>query len=139
MKEAYLQAEMAFQKGEIPVGAIIVHNQQVLARAHNLVETLQDPTAHAEMLAITAACHKIGAKYLQDCTLYVTLEPCPMCAGALHWSQLAHVYFGASDPKKGIVSAAIYQNLPARPTYTGGIYDEPCRLILKKFFEELRR
>ena len=101
MKKALLEAELALQKGEVPVGVVVVAHGQIIARGHNLTETLTDVTAHAEMQAITAAANYIGGKYLKDCTLYVTLEPCSMCAGALYWSQLGRLVFGASDEKRG--------------------------------------
>ena len=101
MKMALIEAQEAYSKGEIPVGAVVVWNGRIIARAHNLTETLHDVTAHAEMQAITAAANIMGGKYLKDCTLYVTLEPCIMCAGALGWSQISRVVYGASDPKRG--------------------------------------
>jgi tRNA(adenine34) deaminase len=105
MKLALAEAARAFEKGEVPVGALVVANDRIIARGHNLTEQLTDVTAHAEMQAITAAAHHLGGKYLQDCTLYVTLEPCLMCAGALYWSQISKVVYGASDPKRGGISA----------------------------------
>ena len=101
MRQAYLEAQKAFELGEVPVGAVIVSNQQIIARAHNLTERLTDVTAHAEMQAITAAAEYLGGKYLKGCTLYVTLEPCVMCAGALYWSQLDKIVFAARDEKRG--------------------------------------
>ena len=105
MKLALAEAARAFEKGEVPVGALVVANDRIIARGHNLTEQLTDVTAHAEMQAITAAAHHLGGKYLHDCTLYVTLEPCLMCAGALYWSQISKVVYGASDPKRGGISA----------------------------------
>ena len=105
MKLALAEAAHAFEKGEVPVGALVVANDRIIARGHNLTEQLTDVTAHAEMQAITAAAHHLGGKYLHDCTLYVTLEPCLMCAGALYWSQISKVVYGASDPKRGGISA----------------------------------
>ena len=101
MRKALAEAEIALEKGEIPVGVVIVANQQIISRGHNLTETLNDVTAHAEMQAITAAANFIGGKYLKECTLYVTLEPCQMCAGALYWSQLSKLVFAAGDPERG--------------------------------------
>lgn len=102
MKEALKEAQKAFERDEVPVGAVVVCNNQIIARAHNLTEQLIDVTAHAEMQAITSASNHLGAKFLEDCTLYVTVEPCPMCAGALFWSRMGKIVFGASDPKKDI-------------------------------------
>src|SRR6476619_6248218 len=101
MNEALKEAQKAFDADEVPVGAVIVANNKIIARGHNLTERLNDVTAHAEMQAITSAANAIGGKYLTDCTIYVTIEPCPMCAGALHWSQISKVVYGASDPKRG--------------------------------------
>lgn len=139
MKQAYLQAEMAFDQDEVPVGAIIVANstKTIIARAHNYTEKLHDVTAHAEMQAITAAAEYLGAKYLKDCTLYVTLEPCVMCAGALAWSQISHIVFGASDPKRG--AGRLVENIYHPKTQVqGGVYAEPCEAILKDFFKKKR-
>lgn len=139
MKQAYLQAEMAFEQDEVPVGAIVVANatNTIIAKAHNFTEKLHDVTAHAEMQAITAAAEYLGAKYLKDCTLYVTLEPCVMCAGALAWSQISNIIFGASDPKRGAgrLSEPIYH---PKTNIKGGIYAEPCQAILQDFFKKKR-
>ncbi len=136
MKQAYLQAEMAFEQDEVPVGAVVVANKTntIIARAHNYTEKLNDVTAHAEMQAITAAAEYLGAKYLRDCTLYVTLEPCVMCAGALAWSQISNIVYGASDPKRGATRLAqsIYH---PKTIVRGSVYKEPCEAILKKFFK----
>lgn len=133
MKKALEQAEIALQKGEVPVGALITCQGHVVARAHNLTERLNDPTAHAEMQAITAACNTIGGKYLNQCTLYVTLEPCAMCAGAIAWAQLGRLVYGAQDPKKGfsIISANI---LHPKTTVSAGIMAEEAGKLMKDFF-----
>lgn len=140
MKQAFLQAKMAFEKDEVPVGAIIVANSTntIIARAHNYTEKLHDVTAHAEMQAITSAAEYLGAKYLKDCTLYVTLEPCVMCAGALAWSQISHIVYGASDPKRG--AGRLQENIyHPKTTVTGGVYAEPCQIILQTFFSQKRK
>ena len=137
MKEALKEAHKAFDAGEIPVGAVIVWNQQIIARAHNLSERLQDVTAHAEMLAITAAAEAIGAKYLRDCTLYVTLEPCVMCAGALGWTQLAGIVYGASDAKRGYQALAP-NCLHPKTKVSNGLLAEACQQLLKDFFKSKR-
>lgn len=133
MKKALEQAEIALQKGEVPVGALITCQGHVVARAHNLTERLNDPTAHAEMQAITAACSTIGGKYLNQCTLYVTLEPCTMCAGAIAWAQLGRLVYGAQDPKKGfsIISTNI---LHPKTTVSAGIMAEEAGKLMKDFF-----
>ncbi|MBN1789138.1 MAG: nucleoside deaminase [Bacteroidales bacterium] len=138
MKEALKEAQRAFEKDEVPVGAVIVWNNRIIARAHNLTETLNDPTAHAEMQAFTAATNTIGGKYLNDCTLYVTLEPCVMCAGASFWTQLAKIVYGAGDEKRGYT--LIRQNLLHPKTVVqGGIMKEECSRLLKSFFERKRQ
>lgn len=136
MKKALQEAETAFEKGEIPIGAVVVCNNQIIARAHNLTEVLNDVTAHAEMQAITAAANYIGGKYLKDCTLYVTLEPCQMCAGALFWSQISKVVFGARDNQRGCI--ALKTKLHPKTKMIGGILKEETSLILKRFFIEKR-
>jgi tRNA(adenine34) deaminase len=133
MKEALKEAEKAFHADEVPVGAVVVAGNRVIARAHNLTERLHDVTAHAEMQAITAAAHALGGKYLTDCTLYVTLEPCLMCAGALAWSQISHIVFGASDPKKGF-SRLGPGILHPKTQVTKDILSEDCERLLKQFF-----
>ncbi len=137
MNEAFKQARIAFERGEVPVGAVIVTNNRIIARAHNQVELLDDPTAHAEMLAITAAAEFLGSKYLEDCTLYVTLEPCVMCAGALNWAQIEAVYFGASDEKRGytLIGKKI---LHPKTTVHSGIMAHECGELLEQFFQNLR-
>ncbi|MFK8037408.1 MAG: nucleoside deaminase [Crocinitomicaceae bacterium] len=139
MKQAYLQAKMAFEQDEVPVGAIVVSNSTntIIAKAHNYTERLNDVTAHAEMQAITAAAEYLGAKYLKDCTLYVTLEPCVMCAGALAWSQISNIVYGASDPRRG--AGRIKENIYHPKTIIkGGIYAELCQNILQDFFKNKR-
>jgi len=137
MKEAIFEAEKAFEEGEIPVGAVIVWKNRIIGRGHNLTETLNDPTAHAEIQAITAATNTIGGKYLTECTLYVTLEPCVMCAGACFWAQLGSVVYGADDEKRGY--SLINQNI-LHPTtkIIKGIMKEKCTVLLKSFFQNLR-
>ncbi len=137
MKEAFLQAKIAYEKGEVPVGAVVVANNRIIARAHNQVEMLHDPTAHAEILAVTAAAEYLGSKYLEDCIIYVTLEPCVMCAGALHWAQIGSVYYGASDPKKGysLIGGKIMH--PKTMVQTGIMAGE-CKKLLEDFFKNLR-
>jgi tRNA(adenine34) deaminase len=137
MLQALKQAQIAFDRGEVPVGAVIVCGDRIVAKAHNQVELLNDPTAHAEMLAITAATDAVGRKYLSECTLYVTLEPCPMCAGALYWAQLAGLCYGAPDAKRGFTT--VEKNL-LHPTteVTRGLLSRECGDLMKKFFEELR-
>ena len=136
MKKALQEAQTAFEKGEIPVGAIIVINDKVIARAHNLTETLNDVTAHAEMQAITAAANYLGGKYLQNCTLYVTLEPCQMCAGALYWSQISKIVFAAKDEKRGF--SIMGTKLHPKTKIIGGVMEEEASKLLKKFFVEKR-
>ncbi|UCD62469.1 MAG: nucleoside deaminase [Flavobacteriaceae bacterium] len=137
MKKALQEAETAFEKGEVPIGAIIVVQDRIIARAHNLTEQLHDVTAHAEMQAITAAANFLGGKYLQNCTLYVTLEPCQMCAGALFWSQISKVVFGAYDPQRGF--SVLGGQLHPKASITGGIMEEECSELLKRFFILKRR
>lgn len=138
MQEAFKQAHHAYDQGEVPVGAVIVANNRIIAKAHNQVELLNDPTAHAEILAITAAAEFLGSKYLEDCTMYVTLEPCVMCAGALQWAHIDTIYYGASDPKRGY--SLMGKNIlhPKTKINTGIMADE-CQKILEDFFQKLRR
>jgi len=136
MKRALMEAEAAFEKDEIPIGAVIVVNNQIIARAHNLTETLTDVTAHAEMQAITAAANYLGGKYLKDCTLYVTIEPCQMCAGALYWSQIDKIVYGARDEQRGCIS--MKTKLHPKTKMTGGVLEEEASQLLKKFFIEKR-
>jgi tRNA(adenine34) deaminase len=137
MKVALAEANKAFDKQEVPIGAVIVSNGIIIARAHNLTETLNDPTAHAEMQAITAATNYLGGKYLTDCTLYVTIEPCPMCAGALAWSKIPAIVFGAKDPKKGY-STISSELLHPKTIVLGGILENDCRKIMVMFFKSRR-
>lgn len=136
MKEALKEAQKAQEEDEVPVGAIIVANGQIIARGHNLTEKLTDVTAHAEIQAITAASEFLGSKYLKGCTLYVTLEPCVMCAGALAWSQIEKIVFGAHDPKRG---AGRYQNIYHPKTeIIGGVFESECSEVIRTFFKNKR-
>jgi tRNA(adenine34) deaminase len=137
MKKALQEAEMAFDKGEIPVGAIVVVADKVIARSHNLTELLNDVTAHAEMQAITAAANFLGGKYLKDCTLYVTLEPCQMCAGALYWSQISKIVFGASDSHRGYEKMGT--QLHPKTSVVRGVLAEESAHLMKRFFAEKRK
>jgi len=136
MKKALNEAEFAFDKREIPVGAIIVIKDRIIARAHNLTELLNDVTAHAEMQAITAAANFLGGKYLHDCTLYVTLEPCQMCAGALYWSQISRIVYGARDAERGCMH--LKTKLHPKTKIEGGVLAEASAALLKRFFIEKR-
>ena len=138
MKRALAEAQQAFAEGEVPVGAVVVCQNKIIARAHNQTETLNDVTAHAEMLAITSATNLLGAKYLTGCTLYVTVEPCVMCAGALGWSQVERVVFGAYDTKRGYQRYASEAMHP-KTVVTGGIMQNDCEQLMKDFFEQKRR
>jgi len=133
MAEALKEARAAEAKGEVPVGAVVVCQNRIIARAHNLTETLRDPTAHAEMQAITSATHAIGGKYLPDCTLYVTLEPCVMCAGALQWAQTGRLVYGASDPKRGFMKIGPHLLHP-KTEVVSGVLEAPCSELLTRFF-----
>jgi tRNA(adenine34) deaminase len=137
MKKAFAEALIAFEKGEVPVGAVVVCSQKIIARAHNLTETLNDVTAHAEMLAITAASNFLGGKYLNDCTLYVTIEPCVMCAGALAWAQVGKIVYGASDEKRGFKKWAS-GSLHPKTELTGGILETECKELIQEFFKTKR-
>jgi tRNA(adenine34) deaminase len=137
MKKALQEAEMAFDKGEIPVGALIVIDNKVIARSHNLTELLNDVTAHAEMQTITAAANFLGGKYLVGCTLYVTLEPCQMCAGALYWSQISKIVFGASDEHRGFEKMGT--QLHPKTTVVRGVLAEEASELMKRFFAERRK
>ena len=136
MQKAIQEAEIAFEKGEIPVGAIIVIDDKIIARSHNLTELLNDVTAHAEMQAITSAANFLGGKYLHNCTLYVTLEPCQMCAGALYWSQISRVVFGATDEERGYQK--MKTKLHPKTKVASGILAEEASQLLKRFFIEKR-
>lgn len=138
MREALKEAKKAFDADEVPVGAVVVAENRIIARAHNLTEQLHDVTAHAEMQAITSAANALGGKYLSDCTLYVTLEPCVMCAGALAWSQVSKIVFGASDPKKGF--SLLEKNvLHPKTEVEKGLLSEDCEKMLKDFFIQKRK
>lgn len=136
MKKALQEAETAYEKGEIPVGAVIVIDNKIIARAHNLTEILNDVTAHAEMQAITAAANFLGGKYLQNCTMYVTLEPCQMCAGALYWSQISKIVYAATDEKRGC--GVMKAKLHPKTKISGGVMEEEASKLLKQFFIEKR-
>ncbi len=138
MREALKEANKAYEIGEVPVGAVVVCKNRILARAHNQTEKLTDATAHAEMLAVTAASNHLGSKYLNECTLYVTLEPCVMCAGALHWVQLYKLIFGASDVQRGftLVSTPL---LHPRTEVVKGIKSAECKGLIDSFFKEIRK
>lgn len=142
MQQAFFLAEQAYEEKEVPVGAIVVKNDHIIGKGYNQTERLNDPTAHAEMLAISAACSTLGQKYLQDCTLYVTLEPCPMCTGALVWSKIDQVVIGALDAKAGscgsVHNLAESDKLNHQVDVMHGFMEEDCEWILKKFFQERR-
>ncbi len=137
MKKAFAEALQAFEEGEIPIGAVVVAKGKIIARAHNLTETLNDVTAHAEMQAITAAANLLGGKYLNDCVLYVTLEPCAMCAGALGWSQIGKIVYGASDKKRGFKKYAP-QTLHPKTEVVGGVFEIECAELMQEFFRQKR-
>lgn len=136
MKKALEEAEAAFKKGEVPVGAIVVAQDRIIARAHNLTELLNDVTAHAEMQAITAASNYIGGKFLHNCTIYITLEPCQMCAGALYWSQISKIVYGARDEERGYIN--LNTSLHPKTKVVGGILAEESAALLRRFFIERR-
>ena len=138
MRKALEEARRAFEADEIPVGAIVVCGDQIIARGHNLTEMLHDVTAHAEMQAITAAAEHLGGKYLDVCTLYVTVEPCIMCAGAIGWSQLGRLVYGASDPKRGY-SFFAPKALHPKTKVVSGVLEEECAALMKEFFQHKRR
>lgn len=138
MRKALEEARRAFDADEIPVGAVVVCGDQIIARGHNLTEMLHDVTAHAEMQAITAAAEHLGGKYLDVCTLYVTVEPCIMCAGAIGWSQLGRLVYGASDPKRGY-SFFAPQALHPKTKVVSGVLEEECGALMKEFFQRKRR
>ena len=136
MRQALNQAQLAFDRDEVPVGAVVVAHNQIIARGHNLTEQLHDVTAHAEMQAITSAAEYLGGKYLKDCTLFVTLEPCVMCAGALNWSQISRVVFGAYDEKRG---AGRFEGIyHPKTAIDGGILEQECAEIIQQFFKNKR-
>lgn len=138
MRLALKEAEMALSENEIPIGAVIVANGKVIARAHNQTETLHDVTAHAEMLAITAAANQLGGKYLSGCTLYVTVEPCVMCAGAIGWAQLSRIVYGCGEEKRGFSHFAP-QALHPRATITAGVLENDCKAVMQDFFIRKRK
>ena len=138
MKEAIKEASAARDEDEIPIGAVVVCRGRIIARGHNMTERLHDPTAHAEMIAITSATESMGGKYLNDCTLYVTVEPCPMCAGAIGWAQIPRIVYGAPDEKRGyrkVSPTALHPKAEVK----GGVCEEECREIMQRFFKEKRR
>jgi tRNA(adenine34) deaminase len=137
MRQALKEANAAFDKEEVPIGAVIVLNQQIIARAHNLTETLNDVTAHAEMQAFTAAADFIGGKYLNECTLYITLEPCNMCSGASYWTQIGKIVYGASDKDRKKVE--LKDLLHPKTEIVGGVMEDDCKDLLQLFFEEKRQ
>ena len=138
MQQALAEARKAMEEGEIPIGAVVVCRGDIIGRGHNLTETLHDVTAHAEMQALTAAAEVLGGKYLHDCTLYVTVEPCVMCAGALGWSQISRVVFGTEDEKRGYQRFAP-QALHPKTEVTVGILEEECRRLMQDFFKGMRK
>ena len=137
MRMALDEAQIAYEAGEIPIGAVIVCQDRVISRAHNLTETLCDVTAHAEMQAITAAANTLGGKYLTDCTLYVTVEPCVMCAGAIGWAQVPRIVYGCQDDKRGYHAYAPHAMHP-KATVNGGVLEEECRQLMQAFFKARR-
>ena len=137
MRKALIEAQAAYDEGEIPIGAIIVCRDRIISRAHNLTETLNDVTAHAEMQAITAAANALGGKYLTDCTLYVTVEPCPMCAGAIGWAQIPRIVYGAPDETRGYRKFAPNAFHP-KATVVSGVLEEECRSLMQDFFKGKR-
>lgn len=144
MQQALREAQRAYDEGEVPVGAVIVMNERIIARGYNQVEKLNDSTAHAEMIAITSAFTHLGGKYLPDATIYITVEPCLMCAGALYWSKIGKIVFGASDEKNGSISRPPYSNNPdstpfhPKTTVIRGILQDECALLMKSFFKSRR-
>lgn len=138
MRQALRQAEMAFEAGEVPIGAVVVSESQIIGKGYNQTEMLQDPTAHAEMIAITAACQNLNSKYLPECSLYVTVEPCVMCAGALRWAQLGRIIYGASEPKTGFsrLGAGI---LHPKALVTAGLFQEESKALMVDFFRSKRK
>ncbi len=138
MRQALNEAERAFKEQEVPIGAVVVAGERIIGRGHNLVETLQDATAHAEMQALTAAASTLGGKYLPECTLYVTVEPCVMCAGAIAWSQVGRVVWGADDPKRGhrCYSEGIFH---PKTEVVSGVLKEECEALMSDFFASLRK
>lgn len=138
MQSALAEARLAAEEGEVPIGAVVVCGGRIVGKGHNRVEALDDATAHAEMQALTAAMNSLGGKYLPECTLYVTVEPCVMCAGAIAWSQVGRVVYGAADPKKGYSTYSDHIFHP-KTTVTSGFMEEECRALMEEFFKKLRR
>ena len=138
MQSALAEARLAAEEGEVPIGAVVVCGGRIVGKGHNRVEALGDATAHAEMQALTAAMNSLGGKYLPECTLYVTVEPCVMCAGAIAWSQVGRVVYGADDPKKGYSTYSDHIFHP-KTTVTSGFMEEECRALMEEFFKKLRR
>lgn len=138
MKEALKEASKAYDKDEVPIGAIIVHNNKIIARAHNLTESLNDVTAHAEMQAFTAAENYLGGKYLNDCTIYITVEPCVMCAGASYWTQISKIVYGASDQKKGYKTIS-NRIIHPKTEVKSGVLEDECSNLLIDFFKKKRK
>lgn len=137
MREALREAQAAAAEDEVPIGAVVVSRGRVIAKGHNMVEALNDPTAHAEMIAITAACEAVGGKYLTDCTLYVTVEPCPMCAAALGWSQISRIVYGAPDPKRGYTGFSP-SLLHPKTEVTAGVLADECSELVSGYFKGKR-
>jgi len=137
MRDALREAQAALEEGEVPIGAVVVCKGRIIAHGHNLTETLNDVTAHAEMQAVTAAASWLGGKYLNDCTLYVTVEPCPMCAAALNWAQVGRIVYGAADPRRGY-TLFTPPLLHPRTQVTAGILSDECSALMKEFFKEKR-
>ncbi len=137
MRKALQEAEEAYSSGEVPVGVVVVCNDRIIARAHNLTEALHDVTAHAEMQAITSAANMLGGKYLRECSLYVTVEPCVMCAGAIGWAQIGRVVYGAADEKRGF-SVFAPKALHPKAEVVGGVLEAECRELMQKFFSNKR-
>ena len=138
MQQALREAQVAFEKGEVPVGAVVVVGGNIIGRGHNQVELLRDPTAHAEMIALTSAFNYVGAKYLSDATLYVTVEPCVMCAGAIYWSKLGRIVWGANDEKNGHRRIAKQSPFHPKTEIITGVLEEPCARLMKEFFQNKR-
>ncbi len=138
MREALKEAQAAFEEDEVPIGAVVVWNGRVIARGHNMTERLHDPSAHAEMIALTAATEAMGGKYLDECSLYVTVEPCPMCAGAMNWAQVGKVVYGAADPKRGF-SKFTPSLLHPKTEVVSGVLAEECGEIVSEFFRNKRK
>lgn len=138
MRQALNEAAKAFDSGEVPIGAVVVSNYRIIGRGYNQTEQLQDPTAHAEMIAITAACDYMGAKYLPDCTLFVTIEPCPMCAGAIRWAQISQLVYGASEPKTGF-SRHQPSLLHPKTQIVSGVLDTAAAELMREFFQRKRQ